>query len=99
MTQQGFLAVDADVVKLHRLALLAEDVEVESRSSLDPPDAGVVSGVTAVALGQLATRADDLGEELRTLADALATWVAATLATDGDAGLGLDWVLAGVLAP
>jgi hypothetical protein len=98
MTQQGFLAVDAEVVKLHRLGLLADDVEVESRSSLDPPDAGAVSDATAVALGQLATRADRLGEELRSLADALARWVEATLTTDGEVGLGLDWVMAGVLA-
>ena len=99
MTQQGFLAVDLEIVKQHRLGLLADDVEVESRSSLDPPDAGVLSGVTAVALGQLATRADGLGEELRALADALARWVGATLATDGEVGLGLDLVMAGVLAP
>ena len=99
MTPQGFLAVDPDVVKQHRLGLLADDVEVESRSSLDPPDAGVVSGATALALGQLATRADELGEELRALADALARWVEAASATDGEVGLALDWVMAGVLAP
>ncbi len=98
MTQQGFLAVDTDVVKQHRLGLLADDVEVESRSSLDPPDAGVVSGATALALGQLATRADELGEQLRALADALAKWVEATLATDGEVGVALDWLMAGELA-
>jgi hypothetical protein len=98
MTQQGFLVVDTDVVKQHRLGLLADDVEVESRSSLDPPDAGVVSGATALALGQLATRADGLGEELRALADALARWVEAAFASDGEVGLALDWVMAGVLA-
>ena len=98
MTQQGFLAVDADVVKQHRLGLLADDVEVESRSSLDPPEAGMVSAVTAIAVGQLAARADELGEEMRALADALATWLEATAATDGEVGLGLDWVMAGVLA-
>jgi len=99
MTQQGFLAVDLEIVKQHRLGLLADDVEVESRSGLDPPDAGVVSGVTAVALGQLATRADGLGGELRALADALARWAEAPLAADGEVGLGLDLVMAGVLAP
>ena len=99
MTQQGFLAVDLAVVKQHRLGLLADDVEVESRSSLDPPAAGVVSGATALALGQLAARADGLGEELRALADALARWVEVALATDGEVGLTLDWMTAGVLAP
>ena len=98
MTHQEFLTVDADVVKQHRLGLLTDDVEVESRSSLDPPDAGVVGGATALALGQPATRADGLGEELRALADALARWVEAALATDGEVGLALDWVMAGVLA-
>ena len=47
MTTGMTIAVDVDLVRQHRLGLLADDVEVESRASLDPPDAGALTGVTA----------------------------------------------------
>jgi len=92
------ITVDVEVVKQHRLGLLTEDVEVERRSTLDVPDAGVLTSVTEIKLGQVAARADHLAEQMRDLADAIDQWLLSARATDGQVALALDLITSGVLA-
>ena len=44
------IAVDVDLLRQHRLALLAEADEIARTSNLDPPDTGPLTAVTAEAL-------------------------------------------------
>ena len=84
------IAVDVDLLRQHRLALLAEADEIERGSSLDPPGAGPLTPVTAEVLDRLSQRAERLAGHLRELADALERWLTVAHATDGEVGLGLD---------
>ena len=92
------ITVDVDLLRQHRLALLAEADEVERCSSLGPPDTGPLTAVTAGALDRLSQRAERLAGHVRELADALERWVGVAHATDGEVGLGLDLLTAQVLA-
>ena len=92
------IAVDVDLLRQHRLALLAEADEVGRSSTLDPPDTGPLSAVTAEALDRLSHRSERLAGHLRELADALERWLGVAHATDGEVGLGLDLLTAQVLA-
>ena len=92
------IAVDVDMLRQHRLALLAEADEVARCSSLDPPDTGPLSAVTAEALDRVSQRAERLAGHVRELADALERWLGVAHATDGEVGLGLDLLTAQVLA-
>lgn len=92
------IAVDVDLLRQHRLALLAEADEVERCPSLDPPDTGPLSAVTAEALDRLSQRAERLAGHVGELADALERWLGVAHATDGEVGLGLDLLTAQVLA-
>jgi hypothetical protein len=92
------IAVDVDLLRQHRLALLAEADEIERCSSLDPPDAGPLTPVTAEALDRLSQRAERLAGHVHELADALERWLGVAHATDGEVGLGLDLLTAQVLA-
>jgi hypothetical protein len=98
MTMGTRIAVDVDLLRQHRLGLLAEADEIEQRSRLDPPDAGTLTAVTAEALDHLSMRADRFAEHLRELADAIDRWLAVAHASDGEVGLGLDLLTSGVLA-
>jgi hypothetical protein len=84
------IAVDVDLLRQHRLALLAEADEIVRTSCLDPPDTGPLTAVTAEALDRLSQRAERLAGHLRELADALERWLTVAHATDGEVGLGLD---------
>jgi hypothetical protein len=92
------IAVDVDLLRQHRLALLAEADEIERSSSLDPPDVGALTSVTAEALDRVTQRAERLAGHARELADALERWLDVAGATDGEVGLGLDLLTAQVLA-
>jgi len=92
------IAVDVDLLRQHRLALLAEADEVERCSTPDPPDTGPLTAVTAEALDRLSQRAERLAGHVRELADALERWLGVARATDGEVGLGLDLLTAQVLA-
>ena len=76
------ITVDMEVVKRHRLGLLTEDVEVERSWTLDVPNAGVLTSVAEIKLGQVAARADHLAEQVRDFADALDQWLVSARATD-----------------
>ena len=92
------IAVDVDLLRQHRLALLAEADEFERCSTLDPPDTGTLTAVTAEALDRLSHRSELLAGHVRELADALERWLGVAHATDGEVGLGLDLLTAQVLA-
>jgi hypothetical protein len=92
------IAVDVELLRQHRLALLAEADEVERSSCLDPPDTGPLAAVTAEALDMVSQRAERLAGHARELADALERWLGVAHATDGEVGLGLDLLTAQVLA-
>jgi hypothetical protein len=92
------IAVDVDLLRQHRLGLVAEADEIQRRSCLDPPDAGALTAVTAETLDHLSWRADGLAEHLRELADAIDRWLTVAQASDGEVGLGLDLLTSGVLA-
>ena len=92
------IAVDVDLLRQHRLALLAEADEIGRGSSLHPPDAGPLTPVTVEALDRLSHRAERLAGHLRELADALERWLTVAHATDGEVGLGLDLLTAQGLA-
>jgi RecB family exonuclease len=92
------IAVDVDLLRQHRLALLAEADEIERRACLDPPDAGALTALTAEALDHFTSFAGRLAEHLRELADALDRWLTVARASDGEVGLGLDLLTSGVLA-
>jgi hypothetical protein len=92
------IAVDVDLLRQHRLALLAEADEVGRRSTLDPPDTGPLTAVSAEALDRLSHRSERLAGHARELADALERWLGVAHATDGEVGLGLDLLTAQVLA-
>jgi len=98
MTMGMTIAVDVDLLRQHRLGLLAEADEIERRACLDPPDAGALTGVTADTLEHLSSRAGRLAAHLRELADALDRWLSVAHASDGEVGLGLDLLTSGVLA-
>ena len=98
MTTGMTIAVDVDLLREHRLGLLAEADEIERRASLDPPDAGALTWVTAETLQHLSSRAGRLADHLRELADALDRWRSVAHAADGEVGLGLDLLASGVLA-
>ena len=92
------IAVDVDLLRQHRLALLAEADEIERAASLDPPDTGALTSVTAEALDRLSQRGERLAGHARELADALERWLSVAHATDGEVGLGLDLLTAQALA-
>ena len=92
------IAVDVDLLRQHRLGLLAEADEIEHSSSLDPPDVGPLTSVTAEALHRLSERAQRRAADARELADALDRWLVVADATDGDVGIGLDLLTSQVLA-
>jgi hypothetical protein len=92
------ITVDVDLLRQHRLGLLAEADEIERGSSLDPPDVGPLTSVTAEALQRLSDRAQRRAGDARELADALERWLVVADATDGDVGIGLDLLTSQVLA-
>ena len=92
------ITVDVDLLRQHRLGLLAEADEIERSSSLDPPDVGPLTAVTAEALQRLSERAQRRAGDARELADALERWLVVADATDGDVGVGLDLLTSQVLA-
>ena len=98
MTLGMTIAVDVDLLRQHRLGLLAEADEIERRACLDPPDLGALTSMTADTLAHLEGRARRLAEHLRELADAADRWVSLAHAADGEVGIGLDLLTSGVLA-
>jgi hypothetical protein len=98
MTLGMTIAVDVDLLRQHRLGLLAEADEIERRACLDPPDAGALTTVTAGALEDLSSRTARLAEHLRELADGIERWLVVAHASDGQVGLGLDLLTSKVLA-
>jgi hypothetical protein len=92
------ISVDVDLLRQHRLGLLAEADEIERRACLDPPDAGALTAVTAETLDHLSSCAERLAAHQRDLADALDRWLTCAHAADGEVGLGLDLLTSGVLA-
>ena len=84
------IAVDVDLLRQHRLGLLARAEEIARLSSFDPPDVGDLTAITADTLSRLSWRAERLAEHLRELADAIDRWVVASHAADGDVALTVD---------
>ena len=67
MTLGMTIAVDVDLLRQHRLGLLADADEIERRACLDPPDLGALTSTTADTLARLEGRARRLAEHLREL--------------------------------